>query len=162
MKKVTQSTKAQKQTDIVRQWHLVDLNKKILGRVTTEIARLLQGKHKVAYVSYLDGGDHVVAINAEKVRLSGKKSQTKVYSRYSGFPGGQKRIVFAEAIKKNPAEVVRHAVLGMLPKNKLRAKRLTRLYIYKDEKHPYESMIKIKSKASSGQADGQGKINYGE
>lgn len=142
MKKVTQSTKAQKQTDIVRQWHLVDLNQKILGRVTSEIAKLLQGKHKVGYVSYLDVGDYVVVVNAEKVQISGNKSQTKVYSRYSGFPGGQKRIVFAEAIKKNPAEIIRHAISGMLPKNKLHAQRLTRLYIYKDEKHPYESMFK--------------------
>ncbi len=144
MKKITQSTKPQKQKDVARQWHLIDLDQKILGRETSEIAKLLQGKHKVAYVSYLDVGDHVVAINAAKIRISGKKSQTKVYSRYSGFPGGQKRIVFNEAIKKNPAEVIRHAVSGMLPKNKLRAQRLTRLYIYKDERHPYDSMFKVK------------------
>ncbi len=149
MKKPSQSTKAQKQGDTIRQWHLINLEQQILGRVTSEIARLLQGKHKVGYVSYLDVGDHVVAINAAKVKLSGNKSQTKVYSRYSGFPGGQKRIVFAQAIKRNPQEVIRHAVSGMLPKNKLRAQRLTRLYIYKDEKHPYESMAKAKSPITS-------------
>ncbi len=144
MSKSSQSTRPQKEKDIVREWHLVDLNKKILGRATTEIARLLQGKHKVNYVPYLDMGDYVVVINSAKVKLSGNKAQNKIYTRYSGYPGGQKRTVFSEVIKKNPAEIVRHAVSGMLPKNKLRARRLTRLYIYKDEKHPYESMFKSK------------------
>ncbi len=146
MSKPSQSTRPQKEKDIVREWHLVDLNKKILGRATTEIARLLQGKHKVNYVPYLDMGDYVVVINSAKVKLSGNKAQNKIYTRYSGYPGGLKRTVFSEVIKKNPAEIVRHAVSGMLPKNKLRARRLTRLYIYKDEKHPYESMFKSKDK----------------
>ena len=144
MKKLSQSTRPQKQADIIRQWHLIDLNKKILGRATTEIAKLLQGKHKVNYVPYLDMGDYVVVINSAKVKLSGNKAQNKIYTRYSGYPGGLKRTIFSEVLKKNPAEIVRHAVSGMLPKNKLRARRLTRLYIYKDEKHPYESMFKSK------------------
>lgn len=148
MKRITQSTKAQKQADIVRRWHLVDLNKQILGRATTEISKLLQGKHKVNYVPNLDMGDYVVVINAQKVKLTGKKAQTKIYTRYSGYPGGQKKTVFTEALGKNPADVVKHAVSGMLPKNKLRAKRLTRLYIFRDETHPYESMFKVKSSAS--------------
>lgn len=137
MKKPTQSTKSQKQSDVHRAWHLVDMKSQILGRATTGIAKLLQGKQKTNYAPYLDMGDHVVVINAQLVTLSGKKAQTKVYTRYSGYPGGQTTTVFAEALKKNPADVIRHAVSGMLPKNKLRAKRLTRLYIYKDAIHPY-------------------------
>lgn len=145
MKKLERSTKAQRQTEVIRNWYLVDLSNKILGRATSEIARLLQGKHKVNYTPNLDSGDHVVVINAQRVLLSGKKPQTKIYTRYSGYPGGLKTIVFNEAMKKNPAEVVRHAVSGMLPKNKLRARRLTRLYVFKDEKHPYTAMLKVKS-----------------
>jgi large subunit ribosomal protein L13 len=138
-KQLTESTRPQKQTNIVRDWHLVDLDKQILGRATTKISTLLQGKHKTNYVPYLDMGDYVVAINATKVKLSGNKQQNKVYSRYSGYPGGQKTKTFTEVIKKNPAEVIRHAVSGMLPKNKLRARRLARLYVFEGGDHPYKS-----------------------
>lgn len=142
MKKPTQSTKSQKESEIKREWHLVDMDKKILGRVTTEISKLLQGKHKSTYVPYLDCGDYVVVINAERVELSGKKAQTKTYTRYSGYPGGQTKTIFEDVLRKNPAEIIRHAVSGMLPKNKLRARRLTRLYVYRDDKHPYADKFK--------------------
>ncbi len=142
MTKLTPSTQAQKAKDIVRNWHLVDLDKQILGRSTSEIVKFLQGKHKVNYAPYLDMGDYVVVINAGKVKLTGKKFQTKTYSRYSGYPGGQKTKTFTEVMSKNPAEIIRHAVSGMLPKNKLRARRLTRLYVFVDSNHPYQAKFK--------------------
>ncbi len=145
MKKLTESTRAQKQKEIIRKWHLVNLDKQILGREATQIAKLLQGKHKVDYVPYLDSGDYVVVINARKVLLSGKKSSVKTYTYYSGYPGGQKRIVFEELMNKNPSLTVIHAVSGMLPKNKLRARRLTRLYVFNNEIHPYLDKFKVQN-----------------
>jgi len=133
MTNLTQSTKSIRQTAIIRDRHIVDVNGKTLGRIVPQIAKLLQGKHKVNYVPYLDMGDYVVVTNASKVHVTGHKAQTKVYTRYSGYPGGLRKIGFAELIKKNPQEIIRHAVSGMLPKNKLRKKRLTRLSIFAGE-----------------------------
>ncbi|KKQ02167.1 MAG: hypothetical protein US11_C0001G0126 [Candidatus Roizmanbacteria bacterium GW2011_GWA2_36_23] len=137
MTSLTHSTKPAKLNEIKRIWHLVDLKDKILGRTTPGIAKLLQGKHKPSYVPYLDVGDYVVAINAKYVVISGRKAQTKVYTRYSGYPGGLKVIPYEEMMKRNPTEIIKRAVSGMLPKNKLRDRRLSRLYIFKDENHPY-------------------------
>lgn len=138
----TQSTKPVSISKIKRAWHLINVEGKILGRIAPTIAMLLQGKHKVDYVPYLDCGDYVVVINAAKVRLTGKKPETKKYTRYSGYPGGLKEINFDKLLKENPAEVIRHAVGGMLPKNKLRDQRLKRLFVFADEKHPYQNNIK--------------------
>src|SRR3989344_1137136 len=138
MVSLTQSTKSVKEKEIKRNWHLIDVKGKILGRIVPEIAKLLQGKQKLNYVTYLDQGDNVVVTNARYVKLTGKKAQTKFYTRYSGYPGGLKRISFAELLIKNPAEVIRHAVSGMLPKNKLRDKRLTRLHVYPEDKYRYQ------------------------
>ncbi|MBI3619700.1 50S ribosomal protein L13 [Candidatus Roizmanbacteria bacterium] len=137
MKQLTKTTTPIRERDIKRSWHLFDLSGKVLGRVTPGIARVLQGKHKTSYVDYLDGGDYAVVINATKVVLTGKKAQTKTYDRYSGYPSGQKVISFEKLIAVRPQEVIRIAVSGMLPKNKMRDRRLARLYIYKDNKHPY-------------------------
>jgi large subunit ribosomal protein L13 len=134
----TQSTKPVSVSDIKRSWHLVDVKEEVLGRIAPHIAKLLQGKHKVNYVSYLDSGDYVVVINAAKVKLTGKKAKTKKYSRYSGYPGGLKQISFQKLLKENPSEVIKHAVSGMLPKNKLRDQRLKRLFVFPDEKHSYQ------------------------
>lgn len=142
MVNITKSTNPIKGKDIKRDWHLIDASKKVLGRFTPEIVKFLQGKHKTNYVPYLDFGDHVVVINAKRVHVSGKKAETKIYSSYSGYPGGQKNITFANLLKKNPAEIIKRAVSGMLPKNKLRDRRLTRLFIYGDDKHPYENKFK--------------------
>ncbi len=140
---LTHSTKSLSERAIKRNWHIIDVKGKILGRVTPEIGKLLQGKHKYDYVSYLDVGDYVVVINAKDVEVSGKKSLDKVYTSYSGYPGGLKKITFEKLLLKKPSEIIRHAVSGMLPKNKLRDKRLARLYIYSDDKHPYKDKFQI-------------------
>ncbi len=135
--KLTQSTKPQKEKDIKRRWHLIDASKKILGRMTPHIVSLLMGKAKVNYVSYLDMGDYVVIINAKDVAVTGKKAIQKIYTNYSGYPGGLRRRTLGKVMSTNPSEVIRHAVSGMLPKNKLRDRRLARLFIYANESHPY-------------------------
>lgn len=142
MVNLTHSTKPVSEKDIKRNWHLIDVSDKVLGRITPEIARFLQGKHKRDYVAYLDMGDYVVVINAIKVKLTGKKVEAKEYTRFSGYPGGLKRISFKTMLKDKPAEIIKHAVSGMLPKNKLRERRLTRLFIFADNKHPYADKFK--------------------
>lgn len=142
MTKLSQSTKSIKEKEIKRNWQLIDLKGKVLGRIAPEIARFLQGKHKVNYVSYLDMGDYVVAINAKDVVLTGKKAQVKEYTSYSGYPGGLKKTTFTDLMKKNPAGIIKQAVSGMLPKNKLREPRLKRLYVFPEAKHPYEDRFK--------------------
>lgn len=137
MKKPTQTTQSVKLSEIKRKWHLIDVKGKTLGRITPYISKLLQGKHKTTYVSYLDSGDYVVVVNAAQVSVTGDKENSKIYTYYSGYPGGLKQIPFKRLIEKNPKEIIRHAVSGMLPKNKLRDRRLTRLFIYADDKHPY-------------------------
>ena len=137
MPKLTEQTKSVKESEIQRDWHLVDVKGKVLGRVATQIATLLQGKHKVNYVPYLDVGDYVVVINAKHVKVTGKKAKQKVYTRYSGYPGGLKKETFEQLMQRNPAKVIEHAVSGMLPKNKHRKRRLRRLFVFEGEEHPY-------------------------
>ncbi|OGK56054.1 50S ribosomal protein L13 [Candidatus Roizmanbacteria bacterium RIFCSPLOWO2_02_FULL_38_10] len=148
MATLTKSTKPIKAKEITRSWHLIDGQKKIVGRLASEIAKLLIGKHKANYVDYLDSGDHVVVINARKVVLSGKKEQVKTYSRYSGYPGGLKIVSFKKLQENQPQEIVRHAVYGMLPKNKLRDKRMVKLHIFADEKHSFEDKFKLENPKS--------------
>lgn len=142
MKNLTKSTKSLSAKEIARDWHLIDVNGKILGRISPEIARFLQGKHKLHYVPYLDGGDYVVVINAKKVKITGKKKKSKIYTHYSGYPGGLKHYSLGELLENKPIEVIKRAVSGMLPKNKLRNKRLSRLFIFPDEKYPYEEKFR--------------------
>jgi large subunit ribosomal protein L13 len=119
------------------QWFVVDAKDRILGRMATKIAMVLMGKHKPDYTPFLDTGDFVVVLNAEKIRLTGKKAETKVYKRFSRYPGGQKEVPFAIEIQKRPEEVVRHAVLDMLPRGTLGRQRITKLKVYKGDKHPH-------------------------
>jgi len=142
MVNLTISTKPVKAKEIKRDWHLIDASSKILGRLAPEIVKLLQGKHKRNYVPYLDMGDYVVVINAKKVIVSGKKADQKIYTRYSGYPGGLKEISFNKLLEEKPEEIVKRAVSGMLPKNKLRKKRLARLYVFADENHPFADKFK--------------------
>lgn len=143
MKNLTKSTKPVKEKEVKRNWHLFDAKGKILGRFVTEITKFLLGKHKPNYVSYLDMGDYVVVINAKEIVVSGKKEENKLYTHYSGYPGGLKTITFKELKKNRPTEIIKHAVAGMLPKNKLRKKRLARLYIFENEEHPYKNKFLI-------------------
>ncbi len=140
--KVTTSTKPISATAIVRGWHFVDMKKQTLGRVANVIAKYLQGKGKVNYAPYLDAGDYVVVVNSKKATVTGRKNDSKMYSYYSGYPNGLRTINFKNLQDRNPNEIIRHAVSGMLPKNKLRDKRLARLYIFPDEQHPYADKIK--------------------
>ncbi len=119
-------------------WHLIDAKDKILGRLAVEVARILMGKHKPTYVPYIAGGDGVIVINARQIKVTGAKLSQKLYKHYSGYPGGLKQRPLAEMLERKPAEVIRHAVGGMLPKNKLTKVMLGRLKVYPDEKHPHQ------------------------
>lgn len=136
------TTKPTKLNDIKREWHLVDVKGKILGRIASEIAKLLMGKNKPYFVSHLDCGDHVVIVNSSKVAVSGNKGKQKMYMRYSGYAGGLKAKSFDQVQKEDPNRIIIEAVSGMLPQNKLRASMLKRLYIFADEEHPYGEKIK--------------------
>jgi large subunit ribosomal protein L13 len=122
---------------IERAWHLVDAKDQILGRLATKIVRLLSGKDKVAYVPYLDGGDHVVVINAAEIAVTGKKEKQKTYYRHSGYPGGLRSEALEELRQRRPEEIIRRAVKGMLPKNKLQSSMLKRLHIFAGEEHSF-------------------------
>jgi len=113
-----------------RNWFVVDAEGVVLGRLATRIARMLIGKDKANYTPHLDCGDHVVVINAERVKLTGNKIDQKIYRHHSGYPGGLKEIPIRVMLQRRPEEVVREAVLGMLPKNKLRARRAKKLRVY--------------------------------
>src|SRR3972149_11996280 len=132
-------TRPTKVSEIKRDWHLIDVKGKILGRIATDIAKLLMGKGKPYFAKNLDCGDYVVVINAKDVQVTGKKETDKVYTRYSGYPSGLRKITVKELRERKPEEIIRHAVSGMLPKNKLRASMLKRLYVFSGEQHPYEN-----------------------
>lgn len=135
MKSQTNSTKV---SDIKRNWVLVDVKGKTLGRVATEIATKLMGKSKPNFVRNEDCGDHVVVVNAAHFVVTGRKDKEKLYGNYSGHPGGLKQKALWQVRKEKPIEPIRHAVWGMLPKNKLRARLVTRLWIYPEVDHPYK------------------------
>ena len=137
MVNLTKTTKSISQDEIKRDWYLINLEGKILGRAASEVARLLQGKHKTNYTSNLDMGDNVVIINAGKVVITGKKAKQKQYTFYSGYPGGLRETNYERLLKKNPDALIRHAITGMLPKNKLRKRRLARLFVFNDENHKH-------------------------
>jgi len=142
MKGYTQATKYK---DIQRKWHLIDVKGKILGRITSQIAQILRGKQKPYFTHHLDMGDHVVVVNASQIEVSGEKREKKEYTSYSGYPGGLKKKKFNLLQKQKPEEIIKRAVSGMLPKNKLRKKWLRRLYIFKDENHPYQEKFNSKN-----------------
>ncbi len=139
MKDATTSTKL---SDISRSWHLFDVEGKILGRISSEIATVLMGKAKPYFVSNLDCGDYVVVVNASKIKVTGNKETQKKYSRVSGYPGGYREESLADLRKRNPTDIIRFAVLGMLPQNKLQDRMLTRLFIFADAEHPYKDKFK--------------------
>jgi len=126
-----------------RDWHLIDAKGKILGRVATKIANLLRGKDKPIFVPYLDVGDYVVVINASRIKVSGKKLEQKIYYRHSGYLGGLKATPLKKLLAEKPEYVIKTAVSGMLPRNKLRKLWLKRLYIYKNEDYPQKNQVKL-------------------
>ncbi|MBI2595932.1 50S ribosomal protein L13 [Candidatus Daviesbacteria bacterium] len=138
------STNVLSAKDIKRDWHLIDAEGKILGRLATDVAVKLSGKHKPSRVPYLDTGDFVVVTNAAKVRVTGKKAQQKKYVRHSGYPGGLREETFSKLLVRRPEEVIRHAVKGMLPKTSLGRAMITKLHIFAGSEHPFEKQLETK------------------
>jgi len=128
-----------KEKDIQKIWYIVDAKDKILGRLATRVASILIGKDKVIYSPHQNVGDEVIVINASKIKVTGKKLAQKEYKRYSEYPGGLNIENLETVLKKDPERVIRHAVHGMLPKNKLGEKMLKKLRVYADDKHPHAS-----------------------
>ena len=126
-----------KPKEVEREWVLIDAEDMVLGRVATEAARILKGKHKPQYTPHVDTGDFVVIINADKIRVTGTKAGKKTYYRHSGFPGGLKSETFNEAMAKHPERVIEHAVKGMLPKNTLGRAMGMKLKVYAGPEHPH-------------------------
>ena len=133
------STYFPKAGEVQKKWYVVDANGQTLGRLATFLAKVLMGKNKPVYTTYEDVGDFIVVVNADKIRLSGKKAEQKIYRHHTGYPGGLKEIPLATIQKKNPEKVIVEAVSGMLPKNKLRAVYLKKLKVYGGEQHPHEA-----------------------
>jgi len=133
-----------KQKEIKRNWHLIDAKGKVLGRMASEIAQLLMGKHKANYATHIDMGDYVVVLNAKEVELTGKKMDQKVYYKHSGYPGGLKEVKVKKLLKEQPEKVIEKAVYGMLPTNRLRKKRMRRLKVFAESEHKYGDKFKNK------------------
>ncbi len=131
------TTISAKPESVERDWYVVDATDKTLGRLATEVARRLRGKHKPIYTPHVDTGDYIVVINAEKVKVTGRKSTDKVYYHHTGFPGGIKGITFEKLIIKKPQQVIELAVKGMLPRNSLGRTMMRKLKIYAGSEHPH-------------------------
>lgn len=125
--------------EVDRKWHVVDADGQILGRIATRIADILRGKHKSSYTPHVDTGDFVVVVNAELVKLTGKKLEQKIYYRHTGYSSGVRSRTAAEMIEKKPEEVILKAVKGMLPKNRLNYRILTKLKVYAGPDHPHKA-----------------------
>ena len=132
-------TYSPKAAEIHRVWYEVDASGAILGRLATEVARVLRGKHKATFTPHLDMGDHVIVVNAAQVVLSAGKADKKLHYRHSGYPGGIKSRTLAEMLDRRPEEVIRKAVKGMLPRNRLARQQLTKLKVYAGPDHPHEA-----------------------
>jgi large subunit ribosomal protein L13 len=128
-----------KKEEVQREWYVVDATGKTLGRLASEIAKILIGKHKPTYTPHVDNGDFVVVINADKIHVTGKKLDKKVYYKHTGYMGHLKETTLREMLQKKPEEVIRLAVRGMLPKNKLRDRRMKRLKVYAAPEHPHSA-----------------------
>jgi large subunit ribosomal protein L13 len=132
-------TVSAKKEEVQHEWYLVDATDKILGRLATQIANVLRGKNKPIFTPHVDTGDFIIVTNAEKVKLTGKKLENKRYYRHSGYPGGFRVRTAQEVLKKKPEDLIMLAVKGMLPKNRLGSKLLTKLKVYAGKAHPHEA-----------------------
>lgn len=128
-----------KPLEVERKWYVVDADGQTLGRLAAQVASILRGKHKPTYTPHVDTGDHVIIINAEKIHLTGNKLQDKKYYRHSGYPGGIKSVTAGEVLKRHPERVIRAAVWGMIPHNKLGRQVFTKLKIYAGPEHPHQA-----------------------
>ncbi|PTL77646.1 50S ribosomal protein L13 [Vitiosangium sp. GDMCC 1.1324] len=136
---MSQRTYSAKPADIKRDWHIIDVNGKVLGRAASQIATLLKGKHKAMYTPSIDTGDHVIVINADKVRVTGKKEQAKMYYRHprAGFPGALKITNLEKLRQRHPEDIIANAVRRMLPRNALGRQMMTKLKVYAGDQHPH-------------------------
>jgi len=132
-------TKFVKPEDANRKWYLVDAKDQVLGRLATKIAGVIRGKNKAIFTPNMDAGDFVVVINADKIKITGKREELKTYSHYSGYPGGLKTRKYGEMLQKKPEFIIETAVRGMLPKNRLGNKLIKKLKVYKGEEHPHKA-----------------------
>ena len=130
-------TYSQKASEVSRQWYVIDGNGQTVGRLATQVATLLRGKHKPTFSPNIDGGDFVVIINAEKIQLIGKKQDQKMYYRHSNYPGGFKQVSYRRMLATHPDRIIRHAVKGMLPKTRLGRQQLVKLRVYAGATHPH-------------------------
>ena len=126
-----------KPAEVERKWYVIDAEDKTLGKIASEVASILRGKKKPIYTPHVDTGDYVIVINAEKVRVTGKKEEQKIYKNHSGYPGGLKETTLRELRAKKPEEIIRHAVKGMMPKGKLGRQMFKKLKVYAGPEHPH-------------------------
>ncbi len=141
-------TYSPKAAEIERRWHVIDASGQPLGRLASQIATLLRGKHKAMYTPHMDTGDFVVVVNAAKIRVTGDKLLEKVYYRHSGYPGGLKAEILRDLLARKPERVIEHAVRGMLPHNRLGRRMFTKLKVYAGPTHPHEAQVR----ASKGES----------
>ncbi|MDX1941957.1 MAG: 50S ribosomal protein L13 [Saprospiraceae bacterium] len=132
-------TKSAKKEEVEHKWYVIDADGETVGRLCTRIASVLRGKHKPSYTPHTDTGDYVIVLNAEKVRFTGSKMDQKEYITYSGYPGGQKRIVAKDLLEKKPIAILETAIKGMLPKTKLGRAMIKKLFLYEGTEHPHEA-----------------------
>ncbi|MDO5644356.1 MAG: 50S ribosomal protein L13 [Dermabacter sp.] len=128
-----------KPDDVERSWYVIDASDVVLGRLASQTAQLLRGKHKPVFAPHVDAGDFVIIINAEKVALTGKKLEQKLAYRHSGYPGGLRAVKYSELLETKPERAIEKAVRGMLPKNKLAAQQLKKLKVYRGSEHPHQA-----------------------
>ncbi|MFZ3209175.1 MAG: 50S ribosomal protein L13 [Geobacteraceae bacterium] len=132
-------TQVAKKEEIIRDWYLINAEDKVLGRIATHIANVLRGKNKPTFTPSVDTGDFVIVVNANKIALTGNKLNDKIYYSHSGYPGGIKSINAGKLLEKRPADIIKKAVKGMLPKNKLGAHMLKKLKVYSSSEHPHKA-----------------------
>ncbi len=137
MNTLSYKTQSANVNTVERKWHVIDADGEIVGRVASQIARVLRGKHKPDYTPHFDNGDHVIVINAEKVRFTGQKVNDKVYLRHTGYPGGQRKATPRQLLSRKPELVIEHAVRGMMPKTKLGRAQYRKLHVYVGAEHPH-------------------------
>ncbi len=135
-----------KKKDVEEQWHLIDADGAVLGRLSTRIATMLRGKDKAIYTSHVDTGGYIVVINAAKIKVTGNKLKQKKYYHHTFYPGGLKSEVLGDLLKRKPEKIIFHAVRGMLPKNKLASRLLTKLKVYPGAEHPHIAQLSAKNK----------------
>jgi large subunit ribosomal protein L13 len=134
-----EKTYVTKKENVQREWYVVDAAGQTLGRLAAQVARMLRGKHKPTYSPSIDTGDYVIVVNAEKIHVTGRKLDQKIYYRYTGYPGGLREVTLRNLLQKHPTRVIEHAVRGMLPKNRLGRRMFKKLKVYAGPEHPHEA-----------------------